>query len=93
MDEATLIWDLDEDPDGNVQHILEHDISKEEVEDVLFNPTNPTTESRTTGNPLTFGWTSTGRYLAVVWEQVLDNPLTIRPITAFEARPPRESRS
>ena len=33
-----VIWDLDEDPDGNVEHIAEHGVSKAEVEEVLENP-------------------------------------------------------
>jgi len=36
----SLIWDLDDDPDGNVQHCAEHRISKEEVEEVLQNATD-----------------------------------------------------
>lgn len=30
-----VLWDLDGDPDGNVQHIAEHGITVDEVEDVL----------------------------------------------------------
>ena len=30
-----IVWDLDEDPDGNVQHIAEHGVTVGEVEDVL----------------------------------------------------------
>jgi hypothetical protein len=26
---TTIIWDLDDDPEGNVQHIAEHDLTKE----------------------------------------------------------------
>jgi hypothetical protein len=33
-----IIWDLDEDPDGNVQHCADHGVMKEEVEEVLENP-------------------------------------------------------
>ena len=33
-----VIWDLDDDPDGNVQHIAEHDITKAEVLEVLDHP-------------------------------------------------------
>ena len=29
---AAVIWDLEDDPDGNVQHILEHDVTVEEYE-------------------------------------------------------------
>jgi hypothetical protein len=35
-----------------------------------------------------FGYTSSGRYLAVVWEHVDDNPLTLYPITAYDAPDP-----
>lgn len=76
-----IIWDLDDEPDGNVQHVAEHDLTKEEVEDVLRNLNNPTDESHSSGSPVTFGWTSTGRYIIVVWEHILDDPLTIYPVT------------
>jgi hypothetical protein len=83
-----IIWDLDDDPEGNVQHIAEHDISKEEVEDVLFNPKNPTVESRSSGNPTTFGYTSAGRHIAVIWERINDSPLIAYPITAYDTPEP-----
>ncbi len=28
----SLIWDLDDDPDGNVEHCAQHGVTKEEVE-------------------------------------------------------------
>ncbi len=31
-----VVCNLDDDPDGNVQHIAEHGIPIEEVEDVLY---------------------------------------------------------
>ena len=36
--DATIIWDLEDDPDGNVQHLREHDVSIEEAEEVLLGP-------------------------------------------------------
>jgi hypothetical protein len=57
----------------------------EEVEEVLLNENNPVGESRSLGRPLTFGKTSTGKHITVVWEQALDNPLVIRPVTAYES--------
>lgn len=39
-------------------------------------------ESRTTGRPIAFGVTSTGRYLACVYE--LLDPDTVYAITAYE---------
>jgi hypothetical protein len=32
-----ILWDLDDDPDGNVQYCADHGITKEEVEEVLEN--------------------------------------------------------
>ena len=85
---ATIIWDLDDDPDGNVQHLLEHDVTIEEAEEVLLNPQSNRALSRSSGLPTAFGWTSTGRHLAVVYELVDADPLTLRPVTAYEAPPP-----
>jgi uncharacterized DUF497 family protein len=84
MIDAIVAWDAEDDPDGNVQHIIEHGITMEEVEEVLLNENNPVGESRSSGRPLTFGKTTTGKHITVVWEQALDNPLVIRPITAYE---------
>ena len=38
--------------------------------------------------PTAFGWTSTGRHLAVVYEVVDDDPLMLRPVTAYDVPPP-----
>ena len=45
-------FDLDDDPEGNVQHIAEHEISKDEVEEVLQNPKNPVANSDSSGRPV-----------------------------------------
>jgi uncharacterized DUF497 family protein len=89
MPDVIIIWDLPEDPDGNVQHIAAHDITIEEVEEVLLDRNSEDTISRSSGRPITFGYTSSGRYLAVVWEHVDDNPLTLYPITAYDAPEPK----
>jgi hypothetical protein len=87
--QVVVIWDLEDDPYGNYVHIVvEHGVSQDEVDDVVCNPTNPTTESDSSGRPITFGWTQTGRHLAVVWELVSDDPYTIKPVTAYEAPAP-----
>jgi hypothetical protein len=62
MPYGSIIWDLDDDPDGNVQHCAEHDVSKEEVEEVLQNATDADT-SRSSDRPVLFGDTSTGRHI------------------------------
>ena len=84
MIDAIIAWDMEDDPKGNVQHIAANGITMEEVEEVLLDENNPVGESRSSGRPMTFGETSTGKKIAVVWEQALDNPLIIRPVTAFE---------
>ena len=86
-----IYWDLEDEPNGNVQHIAEHDISIEEFEEVVLNPGNAVVESRSSDNLITFGHTSTGKHIAAVWELVSDDPRAIRPVTAFETPPRRRS--
>lgn len=74
MIDAIIAWDMEDDPKGNVQHLAANGISREEVEEVLLNEHNPVGESRSSGRPMTFGDTSTGKHIAVVWEK----PWTIR---------------
>jgi len=87
-----IIWDLDDDPAGNVAHIAEHGLCPSEVEDVLSDLGNATTASESSGQPISFGWTSTGKYIAVVWERVDKDPLVIYPITAYCIPVPRVRR-
>jgi hypothetical protein len=87
--DAQIIWDLPDDPDGNYVHITDgHDVTIEEVEEVLLDPNSETDVSRSSGNLIVFGWTSTGKYIAVVYEHVMDDPLTIYPITAYPVPEP-----
>ncbi len=83
---ARIFWDLDHDPDGNVQHIAEHGITIEEVEDVLYSA-GQVIISQSSGRPITFGETSTGKYIAVVFELIDESPLTVYPVTAYETDP------
>jgi hypothetical protein len=53
----------------------------------LRNLENPTDGSRSSDFLITFGWTITGKHIAVVWEHVMDDPLTKNPITAYETEP------
>src|SRR5688572_11355907 len=88
-----IVWDLESDPDGNIQHIAEHGVTPDEVEEVLFNSSSDTTKSRNSANQITFGYTNASRYLAVVWEHVMDDPLTVYPVTAYEAPEPGRPRA
>jgi uncharacterized DUF497 family protein len=76
-----VLWDLDDDPDGNVQHCAEHGVTKDEVEEVLQNAEDSDI-SRSSGRPVVFGDTSTGRHLMVVYEEV--EPDMVYPITAYD---------
>ena len=53
----------------------------DEFEDIVCDP-DGTGESRATGRPIAFGYTSTGKYLACVFD-FLDES-TVYPITAYE---------
>lgn len=81
MQYSSVIWDLDDDPEGNVQHCAQHGVTKEEVEEILENATD-TDVSRTSGRPVVFGETSTGRHLMVAYEEV--DADTVYPVTAYD---------
>jgi uncharacterized DUF497 family protein len=83
---SQILWDLDDDPDGNVQHIAEHGLSVEEVEEVLY-AADEVFASQSSGRPITFGATSTGKHIAVVFDIVEENPLAVYPVTAYETEP------
>jgi hypothetical protein len=88
MRDSQIVWDAADDPDGNVQHIAENDLTVEEVESVLLNPKSKDAISRTSGRWITFGWTSpTDRHIAVIWEIVCDDPKMITVRTAYEVDP------
>lgn len=83
----SIIWDLDDDPDGNVRHCAAHDVTKEEVEEVFANATDADV-SRSSGRPVLFGDTRAGRHLMVAYEEVAAD--IVYPITAYEV--PRRTR-
>jgi hypothetical protein len=90
MGRVAFIWDLEDDREGNYWHICVegHGVSREEVEEVLAANYGGATQSRSSGQPEAFGWTTSGKYLAVVFERVSRDPLTVYPITAYEVQPP-----
>ena len=75
--DPSIIWDDEDDEQGNYHHIVTegHGITQEEVDEVLRAHYSEATTSRTTGNPISFGWTTTGKYIAVVFEESCDDPL------------------
>lgn len=56
MSDMQIIWDLEDDSDGNYAHIMDgHDVTREEVEEVLRNPNASESTSRRSGEPCVFG--------------------------------------
>ena len=76
-----VIWDLDDDPQGNVQHIAEHGITKAEVVEVLDQP-DAREVSRSSGRPVAIGTTNTGRTLLVVYDEIDED--RVYPVTAYD---------
>jgi len=76
-----VLWDLADDPSGNVVHVAEHGVTQEEVEEVLSNP-DCLDRSRTTGRRIAIAETSAGRALLVVFDEIDDT--TVYPVTAYE---------
>ena len=90
MAHVECIWDLEADPEGIVRHIAEHGITVEETEEVVRDRYEAAVASRSSGRPTVFGWTSTGKYLAVTFEVVDEESPQVYVVTAFEAPPPAE---
>ena len=67
----------------SLQHIAEHGVTREEFTEVVMDATEIQT-SRSTGVPIVFGTTSTGKRLACVFEWVDEFEIEIIPVTAFE---------
>ena len=83
-----IAWDDENDPRGHVQHIEAKGLTIEEVEQVLYNPANRPTISRSSGRPAVFGGTATGKDILVVYEVLETDPvIVIRPVTAYEPMP------
>ena len=76
-----ILWDDPDDPDGNVQHIAEHGLAIEDVEEVLSNPTSTGT-SASSGRPCVWGYTLEGIYTIVVYDAIDQD--TVRVVTEYE---------
>jgi hypothetical protein len=90
MARLDFIWDLEDDREGNYWHICMegHGITREEVEEVLAAHYPGRATSRSSGRPLVFGWTSSGKYVVIAYEDVPGGFPSVYPVTAYEATPP-----
>ncbi len=65
----------------NEAHLLEHGVSREEAEYVIRNPVEGDV-SESSERPIALGYTTAGRRIAVVYEEV--DAVTVYPITAYD---------
>jgi uncharacterized DUF497 family protein len=63
------------------RHLAAHGVTPDEFEEVVCNP-EVVDQSRSSGRPIAFGETSTGRYLVCVYEHL--DETTVLPATAYE---------
>ncbi len=85
MDFFQIIWDDEDDPSGNVEHIAEHGLTVDDVDLVLLNPAEKGT-SRSTGLPVVWGYTPDRIYIMVVYEEIDEG--VVRVVTASEVPEP-----
>jgi len=71
----TFEWDAE-----NIGHIARHEVTPAEAEYVVLGRRSDLRRSDASTYPITFGPTGTGKYLAVVWSAVGDDPEIIRVI-------------
>jgi hypothetical protein len=67
--------------EGNIEHIAEHGLTPQDIVFVMENFVEERT-SRSSARPIRFGYTSDGRYIAVVFEWI--DEVTVYPVTAYE---------
>lgn len=67
--------------DELVEYLAQHGVTPEEFEEVVLN-SKDVQASHSTGRPVVFGPTSTGKYLACIFEYIgVDH---VVPVTAYE---------
>jgi len=76
MPHVLFVWN-----DELVDYIAQHGVTPDEFEEVVLNSKEVRT-SRSSDRPIVFGPTSTGKYLACVFEYLDENE--VLPVTAYE---------
>ncbi|HMF19792.1 MAG TPA: hypothetical protein VKE98_21485 [Gemmataceae bacterium] len=71
--------------DEIIEHLAEHDLTPEDFEYVLANPTEKGV-SDSSGLPAVWGYTEDGRFVVAIYREL--DEVTVQPVTAYEV-PPR----
>jgi hypothetical protein len=68
------------------RHIAHNGLTTDEVEDVLYDPNSGRTTSKSRPfRPARIGYTSTGKYIIVIFDEFVDGGYVIvEPVTAYE---------
>ena len=82
MKYSSFIWDPVDDPDGNVQHVAEHDLTVDDVAEVFAAPVAKG-HSNSSGLPVVWGYVPDGRFIIVVFKEIDEDSVYV--ITAYEA--------
>jgi hypothetical protein len=72
--------------DEIAEHLAEHGISQDDFERVVCHPLSKGM-SRSSNLPAAWGYTSDGRYIIAVYEEL--DEVTILPVTAYAVAEPR----
>lgn len=78
MPYVLFVWN-----DEVIGYLAQHGVSPEEFEEVVVNA-KTTFRSRSSERPIVFGPTSTGKFLACVFEYTGPNRDEVLPVTAYE---------
>ncbi|MCC6682346.1 MAG: hypothetical protein IT445_15710 [Phycisphaeraceae bacterium] len=81
-----FIWDDSE--GGNVDHLAEHGVTPQEAESVMEQPESHDF-SQSSGLPIAFGFTMTGRYLMLVYEMLTADTIYVHTGYEVPRRNPR----
>ncbi|QDS85932.1 hypothetical protein EC9_00900 [Rosistilla ulvae] len=76
MPHVLFVWN-----DEIVAYVAQHGVTVDEFEEVVLNARR-VDASRSSGRPIVFGETSSGKYLACVFEYLDD--VHVVPVTAYE---------
>ncbi len=76
MKYSSIIWDAANDPDGNVQHVGEHDLTVDDVAAVFAAPISDG-HSSSSGLPAIWGYVPDGRFVIVIFEEIDEDTIYV----------------